>query len=69
MKKTIREWYKELPPQIRKEALKNTANDTLREKTECLSQSIQSAFLWENTSQGHEFWERVMKIAEYFENN
>ena len=68
MKKTIREWYNQLPPQIRKEAIKNTPKEELKTKVLCLSDAINSGFVWIESKQGYEFWKSVSTISEYFEN-
>lgn len=67
--KTIREWYNDLPAQIRKEAIKNASEICLKEKVSCLSIAVESGFFWGKTSQGHDFWDAVVTITKHFENS
>ena len=64
--KTIKEWLNEIPePEIREAALRNMDIEKerwygdpieLRER-ETLSRAICCAFTWEDTPEGHDFWQ------------
>jgi len=63
MEKTIKEWLMELPDGYRERALEN-ANKYLAVNT-CdvtevsLLRTINCAFVWKETHEGHRFWKRV----------
>lgn len=69
MEKLTKDWYKQLPIQIRELAIKNTSKKQLNTYRESLSDSITSSFVWDGTTQGFNFWNSVNEISEYFENN
>lgn len=59
MKKTVKEWFDDLPSPIREMAVENAEKrGVLMEKHECLTLAINS-FFWDGTKQGHSFWSLV----------
>jgi hypothetical protein len=62
MSKTICQWYKELPEDIRKKAIKNTLDqvpDLLDSKEKQLSSALFSGFQWALSPEGFKFWDEV----------
>ena len=60
MEKTIEEWYKDLPKDVREKAIHNVNNlsyeGTLEEKTEDLASALMMGFLWRKSPEGHDYW-------------
>jgi hypothetical protein len=59
--KTIREWFNELPEPERGEAIRNTTLYTLDTPTRFMTRAILSAFIWDETSQGGEYWHKIYR--------
>lgn len=59
MTKTIKEWLEELPEPYRTQALNNMEVDepySGDEETANLSKALHSAFLWDKTREGLDYW-------------
>lgn len=54
--KTIREWLSELPEPYRSKAVLNTSKRILNSKSRTLGETLISAFSWEATTDGYEYW-------------
>ncbi len=64
--KTIKEWYKELPLEYRKRAMKNAkewGKDKLNETVSSFSAAIDDGFVWSGTPEGAVFWEKIYSGA------
>jgi hypothetical protein len=57
--KTIREWYNELPEEVREKALANTAEDELDTMEPDLYNALAGMFWWEETPEGFLYWAEV----------
>ena len=57
--KTILEWLQELPEPYRSESIDNVTKAKRMEKRKCLEDALLSAFLWEETKQGWEYWDNL----------
>ena len=57
--KTTREWYNELPNDIKIKALANTKWTTIDSSDASLSQALLSAFVWADTPEGMDYWSEV----------
>lgn len=63
--KTIKEWLEELPTEIKEKAFYNVhrltvfPNIILEFKEGSIKDAISSAFIWECTDEGHEYWESI----------
>jgi tryptophanase len=57
--KTILEWLQELPEPYRSEAIENVSKTKRIEKRKCLEDALLSAFPWEETKQGGEYWNNL----------
>ncbi len=58
--KTIHGWFKTIEDeQIQEAAIMNTSVNNLKRKEDSLHIAITSAFVWEFTSRGHDFWEKL----------
>lgn len=53
----MREWLEELPEPYRTQAIENTEATLLLERVESLKMAVKCAFVWRNSTQGHEYWE------------
>lgn len=57
--KTIREWFEELEEPYRTQAISNSKKFNpggLDLQDRSLSDALTSAFLWESTPEGHDYW-------------
>ena len=70
MSKTIKEWFEQLPPDVRENAIANTAKHVLHQPADSLFMAINNAFVWADTPQGHEYWQAIYNGAEsvFYEN-
>jgi hypothetical protein len=59
MEKKIIEWFKELEEPYKSQAISNTGSRLLREKKESLKEALLSAFLWDRSPQGQEYWSKL----------
>lgn len=62
MEKLIKEWLEELPEPYRTQALEiyhTQWSDTENPSTESLDQALITAFVWEMTPQGYEYWNKL----------
>lgn len=66
MKKTVREWLKELPKDVRDSALTNydKAQNSRHKRDESIhlktqKQALKMAFSWRDTKEGFKFWEGI----------
>jgi hypothetical protein len=57
--KTTREWYNELPNDIKIKALANTEWTTIDSNDASLSQALLTAFVWTDTPEGMEYWLKI----------
>jgi hypothetical protein len=57
--KTTREWYNELPNDIKIKALANTKCTTIDSNDASLSEALLGAFLWADTPEGMNYWGEV----------
>lgn len=55
--KTIKEWIEELPEPYRTRSIENTEDELLLERVESLKRAVKCAFVWRNSTQGHQYWE------------
>ena len=55
--KTIKEWFKELPPNVRQKAIANMDKRDLTKRCDSLSSAILTAFYWADSKEGHYYWE------------
>lgn len=59
--KTAREWFEELPEDVRKKAINNSEKEGLDDIPELsLSISLFGAFVWSDTPEGHDFWSKIV---------
>lgn len=57
--KTIKEWFNDLPEDVREKALRNT-DDLRLESTELsLKSALIGAFAWEDTPEGGDYWGKI----------
>jgi hypothetical protein len=61
MEKTIREWFNELPEDIREKAIANTREDELDELDSSSRNAMLIAFLWSKSPEGHSYWSDISK--------
>ena len=62
--KTNKDWFKLLPKEIRKKAEFNCKTlNSLDKKSGTLASALSSSFLWKNTPEGHDFWQKVSRKA------
>jgi len=61
--RTIEEWYQFLPKDIRKKAMHN-AKGYLNVECVSLSSAISSGFVWEETRQGHDYWQSINNLVQ-----
>lgn len=65
MSKTIGEWLKELPKDVRKKAMDNVQElefdpeETLNEDVRSLGSAIGSAFIWSDSPEGLDYWSKI----------
>ena len=67
MEKTIKEWLSELPEIQRTQAIDNYEKQPdfcIKKNIDCLSDAIYSAFDWNKTPQGGNFWYDVYNEIE-----
>jgi len=57
--KTILEWLQELPEPYRSEAIDNVVKAKRTQKRDSLEDALLSAFSWEETKQGWEYWDNL----------
>lgn len=57
--KTIEEWLEELPDGYRQLALNNCRKSSLQKKVESIEMSIDRGFVWEDSFEGWDFWDKV----------
>jgi hypothetical protein len=57
--KTTREWYNELPNDIKIKALANTETSVLNSGAPKLSETLLAAFVWNDTPEGMEYWLKI----------
>jgi len=57
--KTTREWYNELPNDIKIKALANTKWTTIDSNDASLSTALLAAFVWADTPEGIDYWSEV----------
>lgn len=58
--KTIKEWLLELPKEERELIDFDTLHDYCdTEEAHSLSDALTAAFIWENTKEGHDFWQNI----------
>ena len=62
MKKTILEWYEQLPEPIRSQAIENY--DGTKRLVGCYSEAIGSGIYWGDTPQGYAYWDDICERAE-----
>lgn len=58
--KTIRAWLEELPEEYREKALNNYKESKFPEPVPSMSKAIWGAFVWNDTPEGHIFWEDLV---------
>jgi hypothetical protein len=61
--KTTREWYNELPNDIKIKALANTKWTTIDSSAASLSEALCTAFVWSDTPEGMDYWSKVYDKA------
>ena len=59
MEKTVKEWFELLPIEIREKAISNTKPHLLESTDFKLSMAICGAFNWNESPEGHDFWEKI----------
>lgn len=59
MEKTIREWFELLPTDIRNKAISNTKPHLLETTDFKLYTAICGVFNWNESPEGHDFWEEI----------
>jgi len=59
MRKTIKDWFNELPEGYRERAIKNTSEPDSRWIRKGMSIALECAFLWDETPEGQTFWSDV----------
>ena len=55
--KTIKEWFKELPPNVSQKAVANMDKRDLSKRCVLLSSAILIAFYWGDSKEGYYYWE------------
>lgn len=61
MEKTIKEWYADLPTDVKEKALSNLRNDAGEVMTIDLFDAICQGFTWSLTPEGHEYWRDIAR--------
>lgn len=59
MEKTIREWFNDLPEDIKEKAIINTPEESLDRIEYSLSKALLRAFTWIESVEGHNYWSRI----------
>jgi hypothetical protein len=59
MRKTIKEWFNELPEGYRERAIKNTHEGRMNTHEPTMVEVIYRSFRWSGTPEGHTFWREV----------
>ena len=59
-KKTVKEWFNTLPPNLRDQAIYYTAKSKLSKSTYTLQGAL-AAFNWKKTVEGSEFWSNLAR--------
>jgi len=62
--KTVLEWLHMLPEPYRSRAIANANENNAELKRFTLQYAIQTAFVWENSPEGHDYWSEVCDMAE-----
>jgi len=57
--KTIKQWFNELPEPQKTEALENTPKLIKENIADDLEDAIYSAFRWDRTKQGYDYWQKI----------
>ena len=60
MKKTVTEWFAQLPKEFREKAIKNKIN---KGDAESLKDALVKGFVWGDSPEGHEYWGRVYEMV------
>ena len=66
--KTIKEHFELFPEPYRIQALENTNKRSLRDNVECISTALGSAFFWDDSPQGWDYWNDFYNKLEGNEN-
>ncbi|MFA5934935.1 MAG: hypothetical protein WC827_03570 [Candidatus Paceibacterota bacterium] len=60
--KTIKDWLQELPEGTKEKALLNYSTENQEKETDnyyLMSEVLFCAFVWQDTPEGHAFWEQL----------
>lgn len=57
--KTIEQWLNELPEPYRSQAFENCGQRLLSLEESSFKYALATAFIWELTTQGHEYWREL----------
>lgn len=58
--KKVKDWYNDLPNDIREKALANTSKDMLETVDDSLVEALSGGFTWSSTEEGHDYWESIV---------
>ncbi|ADF42363.1 hypothetical protein S-CBS2_gp007 [Synechococcus phage S-CBS2] len=66
MRKTPEEWFEQLPEPYRSQAIANRTIDSVVDIGEAhsLTEAFTVGFIWKNTPEGSNYWEKVYHMAE-----
>lgn len=67
--KTIEQWLKTLPKELRESALKQAIKQNKKLKRPSLSSALWGFALWIRTKEGFDFWEFFTQALEWAESN
>ena len=63
MSKTIKEWFEQLPPDVRENAMENTPLHMLDRRVDSMWMAVNNAFIWDDTPQGGLYWSAICDTA------
>jgi hypothetical protein len=59
--KTIKEWFEDLPKEVREKAIANTNDNLLGSRVENLKKALSGAFQWHLSPEGQNYWINIIE--------
>lgn len=59
--KTVKQWFETLPQPYSQQAIDNTSPYQLTLEYDDIKTALLSAFVWEHTLQGHDYWNKLQE--------
>lgn len=61
--KTIKEWYNELPEDVREKAINNTCKRLLSKRVKNVKTALFYGFSWIGSNEGCDYWLNVVEVV------